>query len=173
MFHSKRRWVVAPVESPEELARRPAMFRYSMLTLLLVVLVLGVFCAVLVNPSTVRAALIYTCTLIVLSAATLTAIAKGRASPFIWGFAVMGWIYFAVWFIALAGSYEYLVTHWPVRKIGEAVMIRDAIGIVPLPSGPKGVYVIGHCLWTFIFATVGGLAACWLQRPSSQQIKDP
>jgi hypothetical protein len=143
-----------------------------MLTLLLVVLSAGIFCAALVNPSVAKAAFVYSSTLAVLSAATLTAIAKGRALPFVWGFAVMGWIYFAA-SLAVGGVLcDYLLTHWLLGRIAGLVVPEEDILPYADISGPHGFFVIGHCLWTLILATVGGLAATWLQRPRNNNPQD-
>ncbi len=142
---------------------RLAVFRYSLLTLFVVVLVLSVFAAALANPTETKGAFVFTSTLVVLSAATLTAIAKGRALPFVWGFAVMGWAYFAVTFLTGLLWQDYLLTHWPLLRLVE-VVAPEVSYVLPTSDGPGGLFVIGHCLWTLILATIGGLVAIWLQR---------
>ena len=70
------------------------MLRFSLATLLLVVLFVAIGCAALVNATEIWRQAIVTLTIVVLVVATLAATCiGGRTRPFVVGFSVAGWIY--------------------------------------------------------------------------------
>ncbi len=167
------------------------MFQYSMRTLLLVALVVSLFCTALANPTQMWDEVIFTLTTAMLLTSAVMA-AVGRRS-FALGFAVTGWLYFALVFI---GNYrEDMLTDRAVRWLCETLC--DDISVsnpyvdlniltLPPPSElptyttaepnprltvPAYYPIIGHCLFTLILATIGGLAATWLQRPPDDKPK--
>ena len=86
------------------------MLRFSLLTLLGVVLVAGIGSAALANPTDAWRQVVVTGTVAVLSVTTLAAVAKRPASPFARGFAVMGWAYLVLTFSGVFGVREHLLS---------------------------------------------------------------
>jgi len=142
------------------------MFRYSMKALLIVVLLAALFSAALTNPSMIWTVVIYGLTLALLSASTLAAIETRRAWPFVWGFAALGWMYLATAHIAdrIGPHFSILMTQ----------RLEQFTGMKPVHTAEPfyGFVTIGQCLWTLIFATIGGLTTSWLQRPPNNKPKD-
>ena len=154
------------------------MFRYSMLTLLFVVLVLGLFCAALAKPSDSWRLVIVTLTHVVLVATTLLAVAKRFVLPFAWGFAVAGWAYLVLMFyVGLEASDDFFTTRfvlWAGVEIhGDSPVERTASAYYHWWVVFSNFMYIGHCLWTFIFATIGGLAASWLAKKATPPTTPP
>ena len=155
------------------------MLRYSMVTLLVVVSLLALFSAGFANPTMIFSRVIVSLTLFSLASCMIVAAVSRSRRPFALGFALAGWTYhiFTNSIFTLQES-EFLVTEWAVDEFAEALH-PDLEDIEPYPMG-LGVGLsldepdakklrfsrIGHSFFVFIFATIGGLAACCLQRPS-------
>ena len=84
------------------------MLRFSLLTLLCVVSIAALGSAALANPNEIWRLVVFNVTLVTLLAAALTAVVKRR--PFAVGFAVVGWIYFALAFIDDGSVRQHMVT---------------------------------------------------------------
>ena len=154
------------------------MFRYSMVTLLSVMLVLGVFCAALANPGFLFTRVIFAVTCIFLLYWTLAAVLNRSRRPFTWGFAVAGWAYFLLTFSWIAfPDKRLLLTYWVTDEVVHAVHedtedmeLNEIMALRYTTEGAEWeeyycFHMVCQCLWTLIFATISGLAACWLQRP--------
>src|SRR5688572_26699431 len=73
------------------------MFRFSLSTLLVSVLAVGLGCAALLNPTPLIEKIVFTATLAMLVFATLAGLYLPRSTrAFYGGFAVSGWLYFAI-----------------------------------------------------------------------------
>ena len=79
---------------PESKPRR--RFRYSLRSLLIVVVLLGLCCAALANPSRYWAVAVYLSTLAVFPAAAWLGRVRETTRPFALGFAITGFLYFSV-----------------------------------------------------------------------------
>jgi len=155
-----------------------------MLTLLVVVLVLGVFCAGLVNPTVLFWQSTTSLTLVALLSCTLLALVGRSRKAFALGFTVTGWIYFMLVFnhIVLPDK-DCLPTTLALQEVahafhGDFMDVEAPAGVVrplrisTMDDTDENYYrfeQIGHCLFTLIFATIGGLAATWLQRPRKKK----
>ncbi len=157
------------------------MFRYSMMTLLVVVSVLALFAAAFANPSTVFVRTIVSLTMLVLASCTFVAALGRSRSPFILGFVMAGWSYYVLTsgFPFHHQDRQIVATEWALDEFADTVH-PDLEGL----TYPSRLYIgyslsgdrpeekklrfarVGHCLFTFIFATIGGLAAIWLRRPT-------
>ena len=151
-----------------------------MLTLFVVVLVLAVFCAAFVTPTVLFWQATTSLTLVVLMCFTWLALLSRSRNPFALGFAVTGWIYFVLVFsILVLPETECLPTNWVLEEFAHALHedltdMEGPIGAIrpiytsSLEADEEAKYHrfenIGHCLWTLIFATIGGLATTWLAR---------
>lgn len=152
------------------------MLRFSLLTLLGVVLVAAVFCAALVNPTALFARVIVSLTFVILLSSMLMAAILRRQFPF--GFAMVGSAYFLLVFldsILFVTSFKDLVlTEWIVEE--SAVALHDEFGeagtferaaeqfLAEEGRSRENFGHIGHSLWTLLLATLGGLFASWLAR---------
>ena len=159
------------------------MFRYSVLTLLVVVMLVALFCAALAKPSCFLARAIFGLTSIFLFYWTLAAVLSRSRKPFAVGFAVVGWAYFvfAFSFLLFLQRDELLLTEWVLDEIviaryGELGKVEALESIVVSVSSDedspedirRSFRHIGHCLFTLILATVGGLTATWLAKRESR-----
>ena len=97
------------------------MLRFSLLTLLAVVLVAAIGSAALANPTDLWRQVIVSGTVGILAVATLAAVAKRSASPFAWGFAVIGWLYLALVFGSVFGLRSHLLTEAAVGRLYELI----------------------------------------------------
>jgi hypothetical protein len=155
------------------------MIRYTLLTLLVVVLVLGLFCAGFANPSLLFVKVIFTLTIVSLLSFTLAGVLSRSRKPFALGFTITGWIYFVFVFGSVVKDHEHLLTDWVLdeffvvihfdsdERAGGAADSWDALSDVDIELYRRNVRFMdmGHCLWTLILGTVGGVAAIWLRRP--------
>ena len=87
------------------------MFRFSLATLLLLVLIAGIGCAALVNANDLWRQTMITATVTALVVATLAAvICRARSRGFALGFALTGWIYLLLVFVSALGLRDDLLT---------------------------------------------------------------
>ncbi len=102
------------------------MLRFSLLTLLGVVLVSAIGSAALASPTDTWRQVIVTGTVIALLVATLIAPAKRPVLSFAFGFAVTGWLYLVLTFSGGLGVQEHLLTErgstWLCRRIHQEVI---------------------------------------------------
>jgi len=113
------------------------MFRYSTLTLLVVVLVVALFSAALANPSHLWRQVTVTVTVVVLVSFTLlAALNSSSRKPFALGFAIVGWVYFVLTFASHFGNVDsYLLTDRVVEWSGKALHF-DSLGDVKSTLSP-------------------------------------
>lgn len=117
------------------------MLRFSLLTLLGVVLVAAVGSAALANPTDTWCQVIVTGTVGILAAATLAATANRRASGFGRGFAVAGWLYVALVFGGVFGLREHLLTEQAAGWLYERIHGNDDVpSPLPAPALYGGTY---------------------------------
>jgi len=140
-------------------------------TLLIVVVLLGLSCAALANPSRYWAVAAYLATLAVFPAAAWLGRESDTTRPFALGFAITGFLYFSLCHLPVVCgdpniSMDDLPTTWLLRRL------QNWMGQAGSMSKSFYFMVVGHCLWTLIFATIGGLAASWLQRPPNTNPQD-
>ena len=86
------------------------MLRFSLLTLLGVVLVAGIGSAALANPNDTWRQVVVTGTVVALLVAILFAVSKRPMSRFALGFAVTGWLYLVLTFSGVLRVREHLLT---------------------------------------------------------------
>ena len=102
------------------------MFRFSVATLFLLILIAGIGSAALVNANDLWRQVIITLTVVVLVVATLAAgVRQGRSRAFSLGFAVSGWIYLLLVFVSAFGLRDDLLTDKTVRLIFAAIHEED------------------------------------------------
>ena len=147
----------------------------------MVVLVLALFSAALGNPTDSWRRVTITLTVVVVFIATLLAVVNRSGRTFPLGFAMAGWLYFLLTFNSTFRDLRPLLLTDPIVERCAAVLhvdLREPVSPpdpfdASLKDHPwyKMCYFgdIGHCLWTLILATIGGLAAIWLQRPTSNK----
>jgi len=145
------------------------MFRYSMLTLFVVVLVLGLFCAAFANPLNFWVQVIVTLTLVALFSSTVLAIAKQFKPAFASGFAATGWLYF----IVVANE----LWRWRMPTDELTLQLVKAVygeaEVEDFNYGFSHLAIIGHSFWTLILAAIGGLAVTWLARRDKSSLPLP
>jgi hypothetical protein len=114
------------------------MLRFSLLTLLGVVLVAAVGSAALANPTDTWRQVIVTGTVAILSVATLATVTK--RSAFAAGFAVMGWLYFVLAFSRVLNVREHLLTEravvWLHGKVHHDISEDLILPQLPGPGSP-------------------------------------
>ena len=165
------------------------MAQFSIKALFVVVLVAALFTGALVNPSYLLRQVIVTLTFSVLVYFILLAVLARSRSPFVLGFAVAGLAYFVLVFCGIARSIRpeenVLLTgrvlNYFVNILHEDVRHLDvSLGIIfgTVESWEKAVAFtdIGHCLFTLIFGSIGGLAGTLIakreRRPTANKPKD-
>jgi len=104
------------------------MLRFSLLTLLCVVSIAALGSAALANPNEVWRLVIFNLTLIMLLAAALMAVV--RRWPFAVGFALTGWIYFALTFLDDGSIRPYMVTDLALNWLSQTIHLPQ----LPPPS---------------------------------------
>ncbi len=153
------------------------MLRFSLLTLLGVVLVAAVGSAALANPTDTWRSVFVTLTLVVLfSFTTLAALNRSRRS-FALGFVMAGWLYFVLTFNSTFKDIRPTlltdrIVDWSAGLLHEDIReTKVAMPADPFSSSTNRTWYkllryedVGHCLWTLILATIGGLFASWLGR---------
>ena len=163
------------------------MFRYSVLTLLVVVLVLAVFCAALAKPNGLWWQVIVTLSIVVLLAFTLLAVVNNRSRrPFVLGFVLTGWLYFGLTFATLGlRDRDALLTNGVANYLASALHghLHDQVFRVNLnwsdatdATGYEAYQYfmdIVHCLWTLVLAAIGGLTTTWLAKRESRPRSTP
>ncbi len=159
------------------------MLRFSLLSLLSVVLVAAIGSAALANPTNIWARGFVTGAVGILAAVTLVALVKRSALPFALGFTLIGWLYIAIAFGGVFGVRKYLLTERTTGWLFGLIHVSDgdrnlfyppsahdsydattAALRIP-PEDPQDFIGIVRSLWTLILATIGGLFASWLSRP--------
>jgi len=155
-----------------------------MLTLLLVISVLALFCAALVNPTLLFLDITLSVTFVLLVSCTLLALLGRSRKPFAVGFAVTGWAYFLLAFsMVVSPGNSYLPTNRVLNELAHTLHkdlsnIEGPSHVLPLSYDsseldPVSKYCrfedIGHYFCTVVFATIGGLAAMWIQRPHTRK----
>ena len=174
------------------------MLRFSLLTLLGVVLVAAVGSAALANPTEIWRQVIVTGTVGILLIAILRAVSKRPLSRFALGFAVTGWLYLVLTFSGVLGVREHLLTErvsgwlcqWvhpepgspSPQTVASPFVLHDYASVeepqfltLSLPQSPQrflpiryNFTAISRSLWTLILATIGGLFASWIGRRRSR-----
>jgi hypothetical protein len=159
------------------------MLRFSLLTLLGVVLVAGLGSAALANPTDIWTHVFVTGIVGILAVVTLAVLVKRSALPFALGFALIGWLYIAIAFGGVFDLRRYLLTEQITGGLYGLIHVNDGTrspfapsvfsppvenaatisGLVPpIPSAdPQNFITIARSLWTLILATIGGLFASW------------
>jgi len=170
------------------------MVRFSLLTLLGVVLVAAVGSAALANPTDTWRRVVVTVVVGVLLVSTLVTLTNRRALPFALGFTVTGWLYLALTVDGILSRPDDLLTEMAIDSLYSLVHGRAdpqppfpsytgpgapatphpdlyyptpplSYLTFPAPSAnPHNFQTIGHSLWTLILATIGGLFASWIGR---------
>jgi hypothetical protein len=155
------------------------MLRFSLLTLLGVVLVAGIGSAALANPTVLWKQAVVTLAVLVLIVASLPAIVGRSRSPFSLGFIATGWLYFALCSNMFAMQ-DQLLTHELAYRL-YALIHDDAV--LSAARYNREIFVqtirastteeayrffdfldIFHAVFSLIFACLGGLFASWLGR---------
>ncbi len=168
--------------------------KFSLATLLFLVLLAAVGCAALINANETWRQSMVTLAVSAVLIATLGA-AVNRSRAFALGFAVAGWIYFVLVFVPACGLRGDLLTDQAVRwlfttihdeKVPDQGVFKNPLfssgyvrRIESLPDGStwipnfNAVNVknatapftdIGHALWTLIVACLGGAVASLMAR---------
>ncbi len=164
--------------------------KFSLASLLFLVLIAALGCAALVNANDTWRQSMVTLVLSVLLIATLAA-AVNRSRAFALGFAVAGWIYLLLVFIPVVDLRDDLLTDKGVRWLYTA--IHDEVAhesnqwsVTSIPDGrtlatafikPKTQTVqfknfadIGHALWGLLVACLGGAVAGFLARKNTDRL---
>ncbi len=107
------------------------MLRFSLLTLLGVVLVAAVGSAALANPTDTWRQVAFTITVVVLLFFTLlAAVTRSRRRPFALGCGIVGWSYFVLTFTSHFGDVKsFLLTEWVVEWSCEALHYDSLDGV--------------------------------------------
>ena len=153
--------------------------KFSILGLLGIVAFVALGLGALFNANDVWTKLIFTASVLLLFTSVVGAVySHGAARAFWLGFAVFGIGYFLLYWDAVAGRAQELITH-------DAVML--AYNYIPKPSDvtdPKlhptvqgqrstlhyfNFRRIGHALWTVMFGFAGGVIARWFHRRRQKQ----
>ena len=158
------------------------MLRFSLLTLLGVVVVAAIGSAALANPTDTWRQAIITGTVAILLVASSAAVVLRPGLPFARGFAATGWLYFVLAFGNVSGVRGHLLTErattWLCQQVHhEAGPSPEAIQVLSNDVGdqiysawaslhPKwqNFTFVSRSLWTLILATIGGAFAGWLGR---------
>jgi len=112
------------------------MLRFSLATLLLVVLFAAVGCAALVNATELWRQATVTLTVLTLTGATLAAIHLQRDSRvFIGGFALTGWVYLLLSFVSVFGLRDDLLSSQALAWLYATVHPDSRFFISSLPHG--------------------------------------
>ena len=150
------------------------MLRFSLLTLLGVVLVAAVGSAGLANPTDVWRQVVFGLTVFFVMWFSPLLIGANHFLP---GWEAVprfafGFFWTALFYHILAGCIGYRSNRMPTYQVIEWLG-QVAHGISPMDmKSSKGesadtvsnLVFVGHCLWTLILATIGGLFASWLGR---------
>jgi len=125
------------------------MFRFSLSTLFVSVLAVGLGCAALLNPSLLIEKIAFTATLAMLGVATLASLYLPRSTrAFYGGFAVAGWLYFAL--LTVPSSKEtnvWLDLH--SQSVKDRLLTTDCLRLLdpilampaPTPEVPKQIRI--------------------------------
>ncbi len=176
------------------------MFRFSLASLLLVVLFAAFGSAAVANPTNFWLQITVTLVVGTLLASTLAALfGRGAKRSFAGGFAIAGWLYFSLTFSAVFNLRHDLLTgraidwlqvvilHGPrsVQSVSfwsdgswTAPGVRDGtiriwdVSALRPPDKVRCFQDIGHSLWTIVVGYVGGIAATWLGRSPANQSGD-
>ena len=102
------------------------MFRYSLATFLIFVLMVSIGAAALAHPTARWSEIVVTLTVTVLMVASLAAVLwRNRAQAFVIGFALCGWTYFLLVFVAALGLRDELLTDDAVNWLYAAMHERE------------------------------------------------
>lgn len=121
------------------------MFRFSISTLLVGVLAVGLGCAALANPSPMLEKIVVTAVLALLGIATLWGLYLPRATKaFYGGFAVSGWLYFAIVTLPLSTETDLALGMAP-QNLKDRLLTTDCLRLLdpilakpePAPDVPK------------------------------------
>lgn len=161
------------------------MFRFSLLTLLGVVLVAAVGSAALANPTDIWRRVTTSIIVVILLLAALFAFSSRPMSRCAIGFALTGWLYLILSFSSTLGVREHLLTELVSMSLWQWVHPSDSPASFdrlnatmylgqrepnPFGGGPTPMRewynfaAICRSLWTLLLATIGGLFASWLGR---------
>lgn len=162
------------------------MVRFSLATLLVLMLFVAIGCAALVNANDTWRQAIVTLTVITLTVSTLVAVVRrDKFGLTARGFAVAGWIYLILALVPAVGLRNELLTDkalvWLVGRIhgqrapeqtwpGELEFSSEGtlIGLVNISTVQtweantaqrNDFYIIGHALWAIVLACLGGIVA--------------
>ncbi len=161
--------------------------QYSVLSMLVALSVAALLCAALIDPCDLWADGITSLTMGLLLYFCLLAIGRPSVRPFCFGFLTAGCMYFL---LVLGQSFdvnqEDLLTdraiHWLSavlhKDLRDTDSLMDAILMSRSSLGPGrpsndqiiaftkyvALQRIGHCGWTLVLATIGGLTTRWLHR---------
>jgi hypothetical protein len=136
--------------------------RYSIAGLMAVVLVASLGLAALRSGSGAWAGGFYLLTYGLLALALIGAACRGKAERAWWlGFALFGYGYLR---ISFSYNYVYVTFKLPTTYLLEAICPDRVktlpVGIFGQPDVASSYYwVVGHCLWSLLAATVGGMLA--------------
>ncbi len=164
--------IVSAGEGPQP-RRKPSWFQFSIRTLLVLTGLVALAGAALLNASTWWSGAMYNLTLLVLLISVLGSIfRRGPAQAFWLGFAIFGWVYGVfIWFPSdlLTTRLSQLVFHElvaPVEPIAPADSFDDAlldkVAQHRLAVSQYHFALTAHCVWTWLFAMLGGLLARYL-----------
>jgi len=118
------------------------MLRFSLLTLLGVVLVAAVGSAALANSTDTWRQVVVTGTVGFLLMATSVAIGKRPMSRFAWAFAVTGWIYLVVTFSGVLGVRDHLLTERLSAWLCQ--LVHEESGVATAQRWDAAVSISGH-----------------------------
>jgi len=128
---------ISPATCYKEGREAVAMLRFSLLTLLGVVLVAAIGSAALANPTNTWRQVIVTGTVVILLITTSAAVVKRPGLPFARGFAATGWLYFLLVFGSNFRLQDHLLTDVSVDRL--YALISDDVGATS-PAGYEGSY---------------------------------
>ena len=142
--------------------------RFSIAGLMAVVLVIALGFAALRTASVTTLGITLLATRAILGIAIVGAICRRGAERAFWlGFAICGLVYIRC-SLEPYPAWPELPSHALLEALGRVMGIpidsRPTMGIGPSPDDPlkRSFLRIGHCLWTLLFAGLGGLLASFL-----------
>jgi hypothetical protein len=123
------------------------MIRFSLSTLFVSVLAVGLGCAALLNPTPLLERIVFTATVALLGGATLAGLYLPKSTrAFYGGFAVAGWLYFAIVSAPLSTETDFALSSQSVK---DRLLTTDCLTLldpilakpVPAPEVPKQIRI--------------------------------